>query len=594
MGLANLNFYEDKGYVEGYTKGKGNICFTLNGADGNTYTVKLNIMEVDDSNHYHTITWNVVKEPSKEAATCLEDISKLSEANFRFTSLNLSHNKIQDLTALQNLPEDITFMRHYNWQQKVYSNYFWYEMEDFTQRKKIVPDGFTGLHTKPGPGGTQVLGYFTDGVMDLAYEDLAEYEGVIYFVGQGVIRSDYTGTVYKTTSGTAVYGRNVENVQELAAGYEISEGKLDISYEGINDVETKAGCPYVVCELAFKNGRLRTDYTGVAVAISEGVNGVIERPIYVRKGIADYSFEGACATLKEDGSIEDAWYIGLTAYEARVYQEVETGLHIYIKKGKLDRTFSGYSEGYYLTNGIEDKTFTGLAENGALIKNGALAQDYDGLYTDETTGATSWLKEGLPDPSISKAYLIDGKAYYFNKGVHDQTVNGYYLTQETEGQTPRWIAFKDGALDTSITGFVEVDYTAKDYYEQSYKGGVYLKDGVQDLTYTGLARKANSDDTDTYCVENGYLYVRTGVYMPVSYDETLPEAVFYGKYFEKGKYCTNYTGIAESFENGFTYYVENGIVNTQRNETYMEEVDGYLYIYYVKNGVVTGSKKEKL
>lgn len=328
MGLANLNFYEDKGYVEGYTKGKGNICFTLNGADGNTYTVKLNIMEVDDSNHYHTITWNVVKEPSKEAATCLEDISKLSEANFRFTSLNLSHNKIQDLTALQNLPEDITFMRHYNWQQKVYSNYFWYEMEDFTQRKKIVPDGFTGLHTKPGPGGTQVLGYFTDGVMDLAYEDLAEYEGVIYFVGQGVIRSDYTGTVYKTTSGTAVYGRNVENVQEL--------------------------------------------------------------------------------------------------------------------------------------------------------------------------------------------------------------------------------------------------------------------------TYTGLAAKANSEDTDTYCVKNGYLYVRTGVYMPVSYDETLPETVFYGKYFEKGKYCTNYTGIAESFENGFTYYVENGIVNTQRNETYMEEVDGYLYIYYVKNGVVTGSKKEKL
>ena len=219
-------------------------------------------------------------------------------------------------------------MRHYNWQQKVYSNYFWYEMEDFTQRKKIVPDGFTGLHTKPGPGGTQVLGYFTDGVMDLAYEDLAEYEGVIYFVGQGVIRSDYTGTVYKTTSGTAVYGRNVENVQEL--------------------------------------------------------------------------------------------------------------------------------------------------------------------------------------------------------------------------------------------------------------------------TYTGLAAKANSEDTDTYCVKNGYLYVRTGVYMPVSYDETLPETVFYGKYFEKGKYCPDYTGIAESFENGFTYYVENGIVNTQRNETYMEEVDGYLYIYYVKNGVVTGSKKEKL
>lgn len=73
MGLANLNFYEDKGYVEGYTKAKGNICFTLNGADGNTYTVKLNIMEVDDSNHFHTITWNVVKEPSKEAAACLED-----------------------------------------------------------------------------------------------------------------------------------------------------------------------------------------------------------------------------------------------------------------------------------------------------------------------------------------------------------------------------------------------------------------------------------------------------------------------------------------------------------------------------------------
>lgn len=296
----------------------------------------------------------------------LEDISKLSEANFRFTSLNLSHNKIQNLTALrnlsfyyslhmdkvnllnvdlsynqitdlsslkdsgfatrmavyfleaekysegiwkngfvigegnaiseenalQNLPEDITFMRYYNWQQKVYSNYFWYEMENLTQRKKIVPDGFTGLHTKPGPGGTQVLGYFTDGVMDLAYEDLAEYEGVVYFVGQGVIRSDYTGTVYKTTSGTAVYGRNVENVQELAAGYQIVGGKLDISYEGINDVETKAGCPYAVCDLAFKNGRLRTDYTGVAVATSDGVNGVIERPIYVRNGIADYSFEG--------------------------------------------------------------------------------------------------------------------------------------------------------------------------------------------------------------------------------------------------------------------------------------------------------------
>lgn len=272
-------------------------------------------------------TWSVANKKVL-SVTCLEDISKLSEANFRFTSLNLSHNKIQDLTALQNLPEDITFMRHYNWQQKVYSNYFWYEMEDFTQRKKIVPDGLTGLHTKPGPGGTQVLGYFTDGVMDLAYEDLAEYEGVIYFVGQGVIRSDYTGTVYKTTSGTAVYGRNVENVQEL--------------------------------------------------------------------------------------------------------------------------------------------------------------------------------------------------------------------------------------------------------------------------TYTGLAAKANSEDTDTYCVKNGYLYVRTGVYMPVSYDETLPETVFYGKYFEKGKYCPDYTGIAESFENGFTYYVENGIVNTQRNETYMEEVDGYLYIYYVKNGVVTGSKKEKL
>lgn len=232
-------------------------------------------------------TWSVANKKVL-SVTCLEDISKLSEANFRFTSLNLSHNKIQDLTALQNLPEDITFMRHYNWQQKVYSNYFWYEMEDFTQRKKIVPDGFTGLHTKPGPGGTQVLGYFTDGVMDLAYEDLAEYEGVIYFVGQGVIRSDYTGTVYKTTSGTAVYGRNVENVQEL--------------------------------------------------------------------------------------------------------------------------------------------------------------------------------------------------------------------------------------------------------------------------TYTGLAAKANSEDTDTYCVKNGYLYVRTGVYMPVSYDETLPETVFYGKYFEKGKYCPDYTGIAESFENGFTYH----------------------------------------
>ena len=217
----------------------------------------------------------------------------------------------------------------------------------------------------------------------------------------------------------------------------------------------------------------------------------------------------------------------------------------------------------------------------------------NGNWADDFTGVTIY---------DDKA----GEGYYSRKGRFTPSFSG--VTASAEGQ---YYYVKDGLWDTSFTGLArnaddgEYYYMENGVWNSSYSGPAisvydgniyYAKNGKWNRTYTGLAKHPNgkwyyfkdgkhiADYTGMATSTNKGLYYVTNGLWNNRYTGLGKYTDGKWYYAEKGIYNNKYTGISVSTDNNL-YFVENG--NWSRASAYVGLAkyakDGKWY--YVKNGV---------
>ncbi|MCF0133676.1 MAG: hypothetical protein HUJ72_07395 [Blautia sp.] len=211
---------------------------------------------------------------------------------------------------------------------------------------------------------------------------------------------------------------------------------------------------------------------------------------------------------------------------------------------------------YYVIDGIVDETFTSYVKVGktwCAVVNGQFKGKLTGLFKDDK-GIWQYAKDGVFDPTYTglASRIDDSELYYVSNGLWDVEANLLVKYQD------KWHKVEAGEDKGYWSGIVKDGDT-----------NIYVKDGVIDTSYKGLAKKYN--DSKLYYVTKGTL---NSTYLGfVSYKSKwyyVFQGVSKGKvtgFYKDGKkwktakkgVFVEYTGLAKRPDTGKFFYAKNGI-----------------------------------
>ena len=292
---------------------------------------------------------------------------------------------------------------------------------------------------------------YTCSVCGDTYTDVLDYIEGLYLVNgvwcyyvDGSLYTDYTG-LYTQTNGVTYYIE--EGICTLAAS-----GMIDIdetTYYIVNSrLQTTTGLlKYGGIWYYLEDGEFMDDYTGFYQNTSTGVSYYVE--------------EGIC-TLAATGIVEITTTSTVTSTSGRntVTTTVTTTDYYYVVNSRLQSSVTGMRQ--------IDGTWYYIVE-------GKVMMDYTGAYTNESTGVTYYIENGVCD--LATTAVADG--YYFKNSRVAASVSGLILADGT------WYYVESGVVQTDYTGL----------YTQANNVTYYIEEGICTLS------------TTTTYEENGVTYV---------------------------------------------------------------------------------------
>lgn len=342
--------------------------------------------------------------------------------------------------------------------------------------------------------------------------------------------------------------------------YYAENGMQDTSYNGLAYYQ---GDWYYV-----EGGVINWNYTGLAnyggtwYYVKNGVRnneytGIVVHngdSYYVTNGVLNWGIDGAVQVGDTvyclSNSTVKAGYTGLCMSEDKTWY--------YVEKGKLNANYTGLvyygKDWYYVENGILNWGYNGFTE-------------YYGTTYYVTNGMLVWGKDGavkinetiycLAGSTLNKSYTglcmsADKNWYYVKNGVQDTSYTGLVTHQGLQYYV------QDGCLNWGITGFRNI-------------GGVsyYLKNSTVASWFNGIQKI----DSTWICFKNGTVdYSYTGLFKG---DDVW-------RYMKNGYEDTSYVGVCDY--NGQTYFVYCGRVAWLITDVWYVQADDKMY--YVMGGVV--------
>lgn len=250
---------------------------------------------------------------------------------------------------------------------------------------------------------------------------------------------------------------------------------------------------------------------------------------------------------------------------------------------------------------LSTEVFVGTAadttKDGLVLEDGVLNY-YDG-------GEIDYVYVGIAE--------YEGRQYYVERGFVDNFLTGLFYVVEDgrkafvtgQGQklyqeTPitELYSIKEGAIDTEFTGVACTTFVTYNLGTEAHYDFYYLTNGVLDENYTGVGvywqhwntgeryvpryfTNGRYDDTfsGTAAMGDSCWILKNGVLSAFYTGLALNEAGEL-KYYKDGAFDATYCGIADNDEDGNSYYVTNGYVDSTKNGFCY--VDGNLY--YFVNG----------
>ncbi len=378
--------------------------------------------------------------------------------------------------------------------------------------------------------------------------------GSWWYVGGCRVDFSYTG-----------FGRNG------ADNWYVQNGQVQFGYTGIVTAKDETNRTYV-CYVT--NGRLDTDYTGLAYGTVDGVEGWYNfhdgynfHEGYLNKGKELVEYNGAWWYVSDERKV-DFSYTGIAYNEAGGW---------YVRNGQVDFSYNGILEyevidgpfvipyQYHFVNGKLDEGLTGLyytTVNGKTnwygFQNGAIAtfEEYEDSYGTLFLNESGWWYVDPIHGTVDFSYTGLGKTVF----PGDDRYHYWYV--------------KNGRIDFNYNGFLEL-----------YGGVYYVKNGQVDETVNGVYQYTVNGKTAWHGLWRG----------KKAYNEVLmnPNDGSWWYVGNDGVIDFSYTGIAYRHDQeGYSldcWYVKNGRVDFSYNGWYKYVSDSYsssYTYYYVENGRV--------
>ena len=346
--------------------------------------------------------------------------------------------------------------------------------------------------------------------------------GSWWYVGGCRVDFSYTG-----------FGRNG------ADNWYVQNGQVQFGYTGIVTAKDETNRTYV-CYVT--NGRLDTDYTGLAYGTVDGVEGWYNfhdgynfHEGYLNKGKELVEYNGAWWYVSDERKV-DFSYTGIAYNEAGGW---------YVRNGQVDFSYNGILEyevidgpfvipyQYHFVNGKFDEGLTGLyytTVNGKTnwygFQNGAIAtfEEYEDSYGTLFLNESGWWYVDPIHGTVDFSYTGLGKTvfpgddryhyWYVKNGRIDFNYNGFL---ELYGGV---YYVKNGQVDETVNGVYQYTVNGKTAWHGLWRGKKaynevlmnpndgswwYVRDGLVDFSYTGMGTRHDwtGDTSDTWYIRNG-------------------------------------------------------------------------------------------
>ena len=167
----------------------------------------------------------------------------------------------------------------------------------------------------------------------------------------------------------------------------------------------------------YKNGKIRTDYTGFVKSGNSYV--------YVKKGVVPSTFKGLVKSAKtgrtylvKNGKIYSAY--------SGIYKNAKGNYYLIVKGKVVNKTgiIKNPKNGkyYYIRKGVVQKQYTGFVKSTktgdwCYVKKGVFQQNKTGIVTSTKTGKRYYVKHGKIAKKVTGTVKLGNKKYKVVKGV---------------------------------------------------------------------------------------------------------------------------------------------------------------------------------
>ncbi len=440
----------------------------------------------------------------------------------------------------------------------------------------IAGPDYNGLFLYEG-----VWWYLQDGIIQLDYEGLAENEDGVWFVRDGCIDYTYTGFtkneygLWYVDNGEVTFETNgvikdtAGAIGETGTWYYVVGSQVQMDFTGLADYKNENGWWYI------RNGVVDFD----AHTVAKNVNGWY----YVENGRVDFSYNGFA---ENDNGM---WYIenGKVTFEANgVFEDTtgvigEAGTWYYVEGSKVQFDYNGFAENSYGWWYIEDGRVT--FEKQGVIKdtNKKIDGEASWWYVEESSVRFDYT--GFAENDNGKWYIENGKVTFAKNGVLEDAFGvigdagiWYYVVgskvqpsytgvADYKNADGSWLYVRDGMADFSANTVAK-----------NKNGWWYVKDGRVDFSYQGFAENSNGK----WYIENGKVTFNDNSVIKDTAGAIGTQGTWY--YVVGSKVQTDFTGLANyKNENGW-WYIRDGEVDFSVN-TVAKNKNGW---YYVVGGKV--------
>ncbi len=328
------------------------------------------------------------------------------------------------------------------------------------------------------------------GVAGSNYTGLYKYNGIWWYLKNGIVQPDYEGLA--------------ENEYGL---WYVKNGRVDYTYTGF--AENSSGKWYM------EDGKATLEKNGV-IKDTTGAIGTEGNWYYVVGSKVQTGFTGLADYKNENGW----WYIqnGVVDFSANTVAKNKNGW-FYVTGGKVDFSYNGfgenkngkwYCEGGQVTfnkNGVLKDTTGAIGTKGTwyYVVGSQVQTGFTGLANYRNENGWWYIRRGEVDFSACTVaknnngwfYVTGGKVDFSYNGFGENNYGKWYVDngQVTFG-TNSVLKDDTGAIGTKGTWYyvvgsqVQTGFTGLANYRNAY-GWWYISDGKVDFSYNGIAQNGN-------------------------------------------------------------------------------------------------------